>query len=68
MYAVMYDDNLRVYNRTEIGRKVKVDAKVKAKLREIGFEWDNRNHSYRIPHASMEQIASTRAMMDVDRR
>lgn len=55
--ATLCQGELRVYNRRNaVCTVVKTDKKEKSLLKNLGFVWDNRNHSYCLKNASIEAV------------
>ena len=55
--ATLCQGTLRVYNRRNtVHAVVKTDRKEKSILKNLGFIWDNRNHSYCLENASADAV------------
>lgn len=66
--ATLCNGELRVYNRRNtVHNVVKTDKKEKALLRDLGFVWDNRNHSYCLKDASAAAISAIESMVSIKR-
>lgn len=64
--AVLINGELRVYNRRNTAHNVaKTDRKEKNLLKNLGFVWDNKNHSYLLENASTEVISVIETMVRI---
>ena len=65
--ATLCQGTLRVYNRRNTAHAVvKTDKKEKVMLKNLGFVWDNSNHSYCLENASAEAINAIEAFVNIN--